>query len=106
LKSKIMAITIALAVVMSLVLLLLALLQPLQVGMFQVIGYSISYDGSNVDNNYNVTFAQTGTAITGTGEYPISGPPYSYTWNITGAVISGINSPQLIHPVRPGLSCK
>jgi hypothetical protein len=92
LKSKIIAITIALALVLTLV---FAVAGPVAASSGWNVSGNWVFDfiltGSNVDNYYNVTFAQTGTAITGTGEYPISGPPYSYTWNITGAVISGIN---------------
>jgi len=92
LKSKIIAITVALALVLSLV---FAVAVPVAASSGWNVSGNWVFDfiltGSNVDNYYNVTFAQTGTAITGTGGYPMSGPPYQYTWNITGAVISGIN---------------
>ena len=87
-----MAITIALALVLTLV---FAVAGPVAASSGWNVSGNWVFDfiltGSNVDNYYNVTFAQTGTAITGTGGYPISGPPYQYTWNITGAVISGID---------------
>jgi hypothetical protein len=90
LKSKIMAISIALALVLSLV---FAVAVPVSAST----GWNVSgnwvfnfLEGSTVVSTYGVTLAQTGTVLTGTGEYPTSGPVV-YGWTITGAVTNGID---------------
>ena len=89
-KSKIMTITIALALVLTLV---FAVAGPVSASpSWNVSGNWVFnfLEGATVVSTYNVTLAQTGTALTGTGEYPTSGP-IVYGWTITGAVTNGID---------------
>ncbi len=49
--------------------------------------FNFALTGGSFDTNlYDVSFNQTGEAITGLGQYPNPGP-YAYAWDLTGSVI-------------------
>jgi hypothetical protein len=87
-----MAITILLALVLSLV---LALAGPVSASppSWNVTGtwVFIYGEGTSYGSNYDLTLTQTGAALNGSAGYPVGSPPipYQYTFSLTTGLVSG-----------------
>jgi len=98
-----MAITVVLALVLSLVLALAGPVAASQLGWNVSGNWVMDFETSGASGIYNVTLVQTGVNLSGSGGYPTSGPPYSYTWTVSGQVINGINFSATYTSGAPGI---